>query len=564
MSSGPFASRQTTSTSAEPLVQNEAPGAFAPGAAPGTAPWSGLNLLDNLLEAGVATAEVRSPLTGFLEASTVGEALCAWSGGKLPPAVAIAADAGDGDKRRDPLRSFLAVTNGLPADEVVRRLSHDIAVIDELLTEQVNAILHNPAFQRLEASWRGLKYLIDCAADEGEPNIKVKVLNASWRDLERDFERAIEFDQSQLFQKVYSEEFGMPGGEPYGMLIGDYEASPVRSAEHPHDDVAILKAISGVAAAAFCPFVTSASPAMFELDDFTQLENPMNLERTFDTLPYIKWRALRDSEDSRFMGLTLPRVLMRLPHDDDGSRTDRFRFVENVAGPDRSKYLWGNAAYAFGETVIRAYAQSGWPSDIRGVQRGVEGGGLVSRLPVHMFRTDRPGVAPKSVTDVVVTDQQEKDLAELGFIPLCHCHDTEYAAFYSSHSIQKPKKYEARAVAATRNAKLSSMLHYMLCVSQFSRYLKVIVRDKVGSYMDAGECQQKLDDWIRNYVTPDESASADVKARHPLREAKVEVRPHPGKPGSFLCTIHLWPHFELDELTASVKFKAELTPVSMG
>lgn len=456
------------------------------------------------------------------------------------------------------LRAWLGPIGTMTVREAARRLTADIAAIDGVLNAQINAIIHHPAFQKLEASWRGLQYLVECVAAEGEPYLKIKVLHCSWREVERDVEGAIEFDQSQLFRKVYDTGLGTPGGEPFGLLIGDYEIHTTVSADHPHDDVSVLGKISAVAAAAFCPFVASASPGMFELEEFAQLEVVSNLERHFDTPAFLRWRAMRDSEDSRFVGLTLPRVLIRRPYADDGVRVDRFRFEEDVSGPDRSKYLWASAAYALGETVIRAYAESGWLAGIRGVQRGVEGGGLVCRLPPQFFSTDRPGIAPQGATDVVITDQLERELSELGFIPLCQCHDSELAAFYTCPSIQKPKVYDRPA--ATQNARISAMLQYILCASRFAHYLKVLARDKIGTFKDANEVAADLDRWIKNYVTPDDRAPPETKARLPLREARVEAWPDPGKPGSYISVFHLRPHFELDDLKATVSFRTQLGP----
>jgi type VI secretion system ImpC/EvpB family protein len=441
-------------------------------------------------------------------------------------------------------------------DEVVRLLGRDVARLDALLTRQVNAILHHPRFQRLEASWRGLRYLTEQA--DGAENVKIRVLSVSWSEIARDLERAIEFDQSQLFRKVYNDEFGTPGGEPFGLLLGDYEIRPRPSAEHPVDDVAALGAISQVAAAAFAPFVAGVHPSMFGLDQFSELEQPLHLDKTFNQLEYLKWNAFRQTEDARFVGLTLPRVLMRLPYEDDGSRVDGFRFHEDVASPDRSAYLWGNAAYAFGAVVVRAFAETGWLAGIRGVERDALKGGLAPGLPVHCFSTDRHGVAPKCSTDVVVGDFQEQELSELGFISLCHCADTEFSAFYGNHSVQIPKRYDE--AAATMNARISAMLQYMLCVSRFAHYLKVAARDKIGAFSEAHECEDYLNHWLQQYVTSDSEAPTEVKARYPLREASVRVREHPGKPGSYLCVAHLWPHLELDEATSTLKVTTELSP----
>ena len=449
-----------------------------------------------------------------------------------------------------------AVPEEVSAEGVARTLGRHIAQIDAMLNRQVNAIIHHQAFQKIEASWRGLHYLVE-QADESEAVI-VRVLSASWKDLAKDADRAVEFDQSQLFRKIYSDEFGIAGGVPFSVLLGDYEIHTKPSAEHPFDDLAVLEAISGVAAAAFAPFIAAVHPSTLGLDDFTNLQRPLNLSRTFEQTEYVKWRAFREKEDSRFVGLTLPHVLMRTPYEDDGSRTDGFRFQEDVAGPDRRKYLWGNAAYAFGAVLVRSFANSGWLADIRGVRRGIDGGGLVTGLPVHSFSTDKRGVVPKCSTDVIITDRQEPELSELGFIPLCHCKDTDLAAFYANQSIQKPKQYDDLAV--TMNAKISSMLQYMFCVSRFAHYLKVAAREKLGSFTEAEDVERYLDRWVQSYVTSDASASPSVKAKFPLREARIRITEHPENPGGYVCTAHLWPHFELDALVAALKVKTVLTP----
>ena len=476
-------------------------------------------------------AKISSRLDQFLRARRVGTALEEWFGRPVA----------DQDK-----------------EQIARRLNQAIAYIDKLLSDQLNAILHHPLFQRLEASWRGLQYLVDQRAECGDPAVKIKVLNVSWRELERDFERAVEFDQSMLFRKVYEQEFGMPGGEPYGVLIADYEIHPSPSADHPHNDLAVVRSLAKVGAAAFCPVIANASPAMFGMDSFNALEHRIDHARTHGQKTFIPWRSLRDEEDARFFGLAMPRVLMRLPHEDDGKRLDQFCFREDVSGRDSSKYLWGGAAFALGEVLIRSFAQAGWLADIRGLQRDQERGGLVTKLPVHCFSTDKMGVVPKMSTDVIITEELEKQLSDLGFLPLCHCKDTEYSVFYSSQSIQKPKKYD-RPVA-TVNAQISSMLQYMLCVSRFAHYVKVIGREKVGSFSEGRELESYLQRWIVKYVTADSAASPEVKARHPLRDAQLRVHSLPGRPGTYQCTMQLAPHYELDEVNATVKLVAELTP----
>jgi type VI secretion system ImpC/EvpB family protein len=459
---------------------------------------------------------------------------------------------------RDRLGECLSEAGG--GERLARMLTRQIAHLDALLGAQVNAILHHPQFQKLEASWRGLRYLVD-QIEEGE-NVKVRVLNVSWKELVRDLERAIEFDQSQLFRKVYSDEFGTPGGEPFGVLLGDYEVRHRPAPGHPTDDVAALAAAAQVAAAAFAPFVASAQPSLFGLDHFSELELPLELARTFEQAEYVKWKALRDREDARFLGLTLLRVLMRLPHADDGGRADGFRFREEVSKPDRSEYLWGNAVYAFGGVLVRAFTESGWLGGIRGVQRDATGGGLATGLPACSFGTDKAGVCTRSSTDVALTDRQEKELSDLGFMPLCHCPDTAFAAYYATPSLQKPKPYDE--AVATTNARLSGMLQYMLAVSRFAHSLKVLARDKVGSFLGAAECEAFLNRWLSDYTTANDEASAETKARYPLREARAQVRDHPGKPGTYLCVIHLRPHFQLEEVVTAVRLTTELAPGSSG
>jgi len=390
--------------------------------------------------------EEESFLEWFLREASPGKALAIWFHGAALP--------GDAAGLRHVLQS----------------LQGDIARLDALLTAQINAILHHPAFRALEASWRGVHYLVEQTADV--ENVRIRMLGVSWKEIVKDIEHAIEFDQSQLFQKVYENEFGSPGGEPFGVLLGDFEIRPRPCREHPSDDIAALTGVSHVAAAAFAPFISAVHPAIFGLDEFAELEQPLGLSKTFQQLDYLKWRAFRDTEDSRFVGLTLPRILLRLPHEDDGSRVDGFCFRESTTDPAQTQYLWGNAAYAFGAVLIRAYGESGWLANIHGVQRDVVGGGVVSGLPVHCFSTDRRGAAPKSSTDVVIVDSLEQELSDLGFIPLCHCKDTDLSVFYTSQSAQAPKRYDDPA--ATMNARFSAMLQHILCVSRFAHYLKIL------------------------------------------------------------------------------------------
>jgi type VI secretion system ImpC/EvpB family protein len=466
-------------------------------------------------------------------------------------------------RERSPLKAlaiWLVHVEGVAApltrEDVLRLLAQDVARIDRLITGQVNAILHHPDFQRLEASWRGLRYLVQQVPEDA--SVKVRVLHLPWKELCRDLERALEFDQSQLFRKVYEEEFGTPGGQPFGVLLGDYELRHRVGPGSPTDDMRALARVSAVAAAAFAPFIAGAHPALLELDDFAELEQPLDLTRSFQSVNYLQWRTIRNSEDARFVGLTLPRVLMRLPYDGRRRRDDAFCFREDVERPDRSRYLWGSAVYAFGAVLVRTFAECGWLASIHGLPApGTLGGGLVTELPVASFDTDPERVAPRPSTDVQLTDRLEKELGELGFIPLCHCPDTDLAVFAGAQSVQKPAKYDEPS--ATTNARLSSMLQYMLCVARFAHFLKVIARDKVGSFATPESLEDHLNRWLMGYMTSNEADDDETLARYPLREARVQLREHPGKPGSYVCVIHLKPHTQVDQVATTIRLMTELT-----
>lgn len=425
-----------------------------------------------------------------------------------------------------------------------------IAQIDHLVSIQLNEVMHHPDFQKLEASWRGLKMLMD--RSETGTQLKIKVLNVNKRELLRDLQRAAEFDQSAAFKKVYEEEFGVFGGSPFAALVGDYEFS-----KHP-EDIELLEKMSQVAASAHAPFMTAASADMFNLDSYASLDAPRDLAKIFDTNEYAKWKSFRNSEDSRYVALTCPHVLMRLPYGRDGVQIDDFAYEEQVDGTDHNKYLWGNAAYALATRLTNAFAQYGWCAAIR----GVEGGGLVESLPVHTFRTEDGDIAMKCPTEVAITDRREKELADNGFVPLVHSKGTDYAAFFSVQSAQKPKLYDKES--ANANARLSTQLPYLLAMCRFAHYLKSMMRDKIGSFMSRSDCELFLNRWIANYVVLDDNAPASVKASKPLREARVEVMEVPGKPGAYRAVSFLRPHFQLDELTVSLRLVADLPPPAKG
>jgi type VI secretion system protein ImpC len=423
-------------------------------------------------------------------------------------------------------------------------LNQHIAAIDQLLSDQLNAIMHHPDFQKLEGSWRGLHYLV--MGSETGTQLQIRVLNASKKDLLRDLEKAKEFDMSLLFKKLYSSEYDVFGGSPYGAVVGDYEFG-----KHPQD-IALLKRISNVAAAAHAPFIAAASPEMFGKDSFTEIAGERDLAEIFRTREYDKWTAFRESEDSRYVGLCLPHVLMRLPYGQATVPVDAFNFEEDVDGREHDKYLWGNAAYAMGLRLTDAFAKFGWCASIR----GVENGGLVADLPVHTFVTDDGAVAAKCPTEVIVTDRREKELADLGFIGLTHCKNTDYAAFFSAQSAQKPKEYDKDS--ATANARLSAQLPYILMTSRFAHYLKAIARDKIGSLMSRKDMEMWLNNWINNYVSADDTASQETKRKYPLREARIDVEDDPRRPGCYRAVAYLRPHYQLDELTVSMRLVADL------
>jgi type VI secretion system protein ImpC len=419
-----------------------------------------------------------------------------------------------------------------------------IAQIDHLVSLQLNAVLHHEVFQKLEGSWRGLKYLMD--QSETGDKLKIKVLNVTKKELLRDLQRAPEFDQSALFKKVYEEEFGVFGGAPFGALIGDYEFG------RGPEEIELLEKVAQVASAAHAPFLSAASPEMLNQESFTAIDAPRDMAKIFDSSEYAKWKSFRQSEDSRYVGLCLPHVLMRLPYGKNGASIEAFNYEEGVDGSDHSKYLWGNAAYALGARLTSAFANYGWCAAIR----GVEGGGLVEGLPTHTFTTDSGDVALKCPTEAPITDRREKELADLGFVPLVHCKGTDYAAFFSVQSAQKAKLYDKEA--ANASARLSTQLPYILAMSRFAHYLKAMMRDKIGSFMSRKECQDFLNQWILQYVVGNDDVSAEIKARRPLREAKIEVVEIEGKPGAYRAVAFLKPHFQLDELSISLRLVADL------
>ena len=426
-----------------------------------------------------------------------------------------------------------------------------IAALDEKLSKQLCAIMHHDKFQKLEGTWRGLHYLV--MNSETSAQLKLRCINISKRELYKDLSKAVEFDQSNTFKKIYENEFGTPGGEPYGALVGDYEFT-----NHP-EDIELLTSMSNVAAAAFAPFLTSASPSLFGFKSFEELSKPRDLEKIFESLEYAKWRSFRDSEDSRFVTLTMPRVLSRLPYGQDTKPIDEFGFEETprdeqgrLLAMDHSEYSWMNAAYAMATRLTDAFAQYGWCTAIR----GAEGGGKVDNLPTHVFTSDDGDTDSKCPTEIGITDRREAELSKLGFLPLCHYKNTDYAVFFGAQSAQKPKKYDRPE--ATANAAISARLPYIMATSRFAHYLKVMARDKIGSFMEVTDCEAWLNRWIKNYINANPNAGQEIKARYPLAEAKVQVKEVPGAPGSYNAVAWMRPWLQFEELTTSMRMVARI------
>lgn len=420
-----------------------------------------------------------------------------------------------------------------------------IAAIDQKLTAQVNEILHQPEYQRLEGTWRGLQYLV--SNSETGTTLQIRVLNATKDEIRKDLENAVEFDMSETFKKVYEEEYGILGGNPYGMLMADYEYDVRRS-----PDVKMLQNLAGVAAAAHAPLVSNISPKSFNMDRYSDLANPRDLAKIFMGVEYAPWTSFREGEDSRYVALTLPRVLARLPYGEQFNPIKEFNFEEAVDGTDHDKYQWMGSAWTYAARITDSFSKYGWLAKTR----GVEGGGKVEGLPVHTFPTDEGDVAMKCPTEVGITDRREKELSDLGFLPLIHCKGKDFAAFMGAQSCQKPKKYDRDN--ATANAALSAKFNQLLCVSRFAHFLKVMVRNRIGSFMERDQMERWLNRWINNYVIPNpEDVGDDEKAKKPLAWAKIEVQDVPGAPGMYRAKAFMRPHFQLEGLDISLRLVAK-------
>ncbi len=440
---------------------------------------------------------------------------------------------------------------------VSRSLNAQIDAIDQAISKQLAAIMHHEKFQKLEGSWRGLKHLV--FNSETNKTLKIKVLNIPQKELFRDLDKAVEFDQSEIFKKVYTEQFDMPGGEPYGALIGDYEFT-----NHPND-VELLSKMSQVAAAGFCPFISAASSRLFGFKNgWNDLPHVRDLEKTFEATEYIKWRSFRDSEDSRFVTLVMPRVLSRLPYGANTNPIEEFKYEElpldefgDHTTTPHHHYTWMNAAYVMGTQLTQAFSLYGFCVAIR----GAEAGGKIEGLPAHIFTSDDGDKELKCPTEIGITDRRENELSKLGFLPLCHYKNTDYAVFFGAQTAQKPKKYFDPD--ATANANLSARLPYLMATSRFAHFLKVMARDKVGSFMEREDMEDWLNKWIMNYVNGAPDAGQEMRARYPLREAKVEVKEVPGNPGAYNAKVYMRPWLQVEQLTAALSMVTKI-PAGQG
>lgn len=438
--------------------------------------------------------------------------------------------------------------------QLLSLMARDIAAIDTLIGDQLDVILHHPDVKSLEACWRGVDHLLDEA--QGDEKVRIRLFNASWPEISRDFARATEFDQSTLFSKVYNEEYGMPGGIPYGLLLCDYAVRhrAPSGTHHPFDDVGTLSGLSQVAAAAFSPCIIGAAPGLFGVSTFADLSYAQHLDSGFRLAEYQRWRKLREQEESRFLGVLLPRILLRDRYGDSSGREDGFRYRENGVGVD--SWLWGNAVYAFGAVTIRAFRETGWFTDIRGARlEREEAGSVTMAAPAPEFSTGE-AVAYRRPLEVELTDKKQKALEDLGFISLSPCSFSKSVTFLGAQSLHLVSSEGDAAERA--NARLSSMLQYVLCVSRFAHYIKVMARDRVGGYSTAAELQKFLREWLREFTIGNADAGPELKARYPLSKASVEIRELPGQPGKMNCIMHLQPHFQIDQMESGFRLRTEV------
>ena len=451
----------------------------------------------------------------------------------------------------DDLQSLLAQGS----DALRAALDQDIACIDDAMSTQLDVVLHAPRLQELEGRWRGLAWLI--SGIEPGRRVKVRLLAIKWAELCRDMERALEFDQSITFRRVYEDEFGMPGGEPYGLMVIDHAVRHRTAAGATTDDIGALVQLSAIAAAAFMPVVLSVHPAVLELDKFADLEGVRDITAPLRNAEHLRWRSLAGRADMRFVAVTLPRLLARHPWADDSSRPDGFRYREYA--PDAESRVWMNAAFAFAACTVRAFAESGWPADVRGVELDRVGGGLVTNLAPEPFASGPPYAWPRSAIEYQFSSQQEHALVEIGLMPVGALPFGPDMVFSAVRSMQAPASYSgANAAVADANARLSSQINSMLCVSRFAHLIKVMGRDMVGSFKTADEIERKLNRWLQEYVNTNIASTGESRARFPLVEGNVQVRERPGKPGVLGCIVRLRPHYQLDDVSTAFHLVTEI------
>ena len=437
--------------------------------------------------------------------------------------------------------------SSLVKGDVIDTIEEMIARLDEKLSAQMNEILHAEEFQQLESAWRGLHYLV--YNSETDATLKIRVMNVGKSELYRNMKLfpGARWDQSPLFKKVYEQEFGQLGGQPYGALVADYHFS------HTPTDIQLLRDLSKVASAALAPLITGAHPTLLGLDSWTELSNPRDLSKVFDTPEYAAWKGLRDSVDSRYVALCMPRVLSRLPYGAKSEPVEEFAFEEDTDGHKGEKYGWMNAAYAMAANINRAYKEYGWTVRIRGVQSG----GEVINLPTHTFPTDDGGVDLKCPTEIAITDRREGELSKSGLISIIHRKNTDKAAFIGAQSLYRPKVFDK--VEATASDNLSARIPYMFAVSRFAHYLKCMVRDKIGSTKEKEQLERWLNEWISLYVDGDpKNSSEETKARKPLAGAEVKVVENPENPGYYSANFYLRPHFQLEGMDIGMSLVSSL------
>nr|WP_294501579.1 type VI secretion system contractile sheath large subunit [uncultured Rhodopila sp.] len=449
-----------------------------------------------------------------------------------------------------PSQQALAAWFGHPPIDIRAAIDSDIVALEAMISEQVDAILHHPRFLALEGRWRAVFWLARLAAAEGwRRRVLFMLLPVTWAEIARDQERAADFDQSQMFQKIYEETYGQAGGRPFGLIVVDHELQHLRSTETGVDDVATVQLLSQTGAAAFVPFIFAASPALLGLMSFEQLERVHALRPAFSDQAHQRWNTLMDRLDSRFIGITLPRVLIRPPWTDDAPHGLPFRY--NEYAPDSADRVWVSAGFAFAAVVARAFAQHSWPADVRGADPDREGGGVVTRLPVEWFRSDLDGYWPRLPLEVQLTTEQERDLIEAGLMPVGALPYGSEPLFEVTRSLFRPGRYAGpNAAAAEANAMLSAQINSVLCASRFAHHLKIMARDMVGSVTTAEALERRLQDWLNQYVNPNLSAGAELLAKYPLAEGLVTVTDMPDRPGEYRTAIYLRPHYQLDDIRA--------------